>query len=249
MREKSFVVVAIPPRRDALRGATKQSDKLLKSLKARLLRYALYTMRCPEPYRFRAVQGYARNDLFVSFSANCYIVLIRKLPLPSRERGGVRGMKTESLEIPKFNHLPPCPPPIEGKEKSGVSGWIIRFFLKGKREVDFKAEEAMKIAKSLSFPRLVGSPGEEKAASLIEKKLIDAGYHPQREEFMIPLTPWTMMKGFVFFGYPNFHFGQGTFHFFLHELRHLHAVDGCFPGILPFFLDEVWGSGIPLSMA
>jgi hypothetical protein len=76
--------------------------------------------------------------------------------------------------------------------------YIIRFFSKGKREVDFKAEEAMKIAKSLSFPRLVGSPGEEKAASLIEKKLIDAGYHPQREEFMIPLTPWTMMKGFVF---------------------------------------------------
>lgn len=64
--------------------------------------------------------------------------------------------------------------------------------------MDFKAEEAMKIAQSLSFPRLVGSPNEEKAASLIEKKLTEAGYHPQREEFIIPFTPWTMMKWFVF---------------------------------------------------
>jgi len=46
MRKKSFVVIA----RRAF--ATKQSDKLLKSLKARLLRYA-------------------RNDLSVGFSANC----------------------------------------------------------------------------------------------------------------------------------------------------------------------------------
>jgi len=46
MRKRSLVVVAVPPRRDALRGTTKQSDNLLKSLEARLLRYALYTMRC-----------------------------------------------------------------------------------------------------------------------------------------------------------------------------------------------------------
>ena len=61
----------------------------------------------------------------------------------------------------------------------------------------FRAEEALEIAQSLSFPRLVGSPGEEKAASFIEKKLRESGYFPQREEFLIPLAPWTMMKGFV----------------------------------------------------
>lgn len=62
----------------------------------------------------------------------------------------------------------------------------------------FNAEEAIKIAQSLSFPRLVGSHGEERAASLIERKLIDLGYFPQREEFSIPLAPWAMMKAFVF---------------------------------------------------
>jgi hypothetical protein len=46
MRKKSFVVIA----RSAF--AAKQSDNLLKSLKARLLRYA-------------------RNDLSLGFSANC----------------------------------------------------------------------------------------------------------------------------------------------------------------------------------
>jgi len=52
MRKRSFVVIAIPPRRDALRGTAKQSDNLLKSLEARLLRYA-------------------RNDLSLGFPANC----------------------------------------------------------------------------------------------------------------------------------------------------------------------------------
>jgi hypothetical protein len=64
--------------------------------------------------------------------------------------------------------------------------------------VVFNAEEAIKIAQSLSFPRLVGSHGEERAASFIERRLIDSGYFPQREEFSIPLAPWTMMKAFVF---------------------------------------------------
>ena len=64
--------------------------------------------------------------------------------------------------------------------------------------MDFNAEEAIKIAQSLSFPRAVGSQGEEWAASIIERKLIDSGYFPQREEFSIPLAPWTMMKAFVF---------------------------------------------------
>jgi len=41
-------------------GLVFRGQIFLKSLKARLIRYALYTMRCPEPYRFRAVQGYAR---------------------------------------------------------------------------------------------------------------------------------------------------------------------------------------------
>ena len=66
-----MVVIVRSP---ALRGTTKQSDNLLKSLEARLLRYALYTKRCPEPYRFRAVQGYARHDLSVGFSATCYYI-------------------------------------------------------------------------------------------------------------------------------------------------------------------------------
>lgn len=65
--------------------------------------------------------------------------------------------------------------------------------------MDFNAGEALKIARSLSFPRAVGSAGEEVAASMIEKKLVDSGYLPQREEFSIPLTPWTIMKGFVMF--------------------------------------------------
>ena len=65
--------------------------------------------------------------------------------------------------------------------------------------MEFNAREALNIARSLSFPRAVGSAGEEAAASLIEKKLFDAGYLPQREEFFIPLTPWGTMKGFVLF--------------------------------------------------
>jgi len=65
--------------------------------------------------------------------------------------------------------------------------------------VEFNAGEALKIARSLSFPRAVGSAGEGVAASLIEKKLLDSGYLPQREEFSISLAPWTLMKGFVFF--------------------------------------------------
>ena len=64
--------------------------------------------------------------------------------------------------------------------------------------MEFNAKEALKIARSLSFPRAVGSAGEATAASLIEKKLLDSGYHTQREEFFIPLNPWTIMKGFVF---------------------------------------------------
>lgn len=64
--------------------------------------------------------------------------------------------------------------------------------------MDFNAKEALKIAKSLTFPRATGSIGEEVATSFIERKLIDSGYLPQREEFFIPLTPWMVMKGFVF---------------------------------------------------
>jgi len=51
-RKKSLVVIVRSP---ALRGTTKQSDNLLNSLKSRLLRYA-------------------RNDLSVGFSANCYYI-------------------------------------------------------------------------------------------------------------------------------------------------------------------------------
>ena len=65
--------------------------------------------------------------------------------------------------------------------------------------MEFNAGAALNIARSLSFPRAVGSAGEEAAASLIEKKLFDAGYLPQHEEFSIPLTPWGTMKGFVLF--------------------------------------------------
>jgi len=65
--------------------------------------------------------------------------------------------------------------------------------------VEFNAGEALNLARSLSFPRAVGSAGEEAAASMIEKKLSEAGYLPQREEFFIPLTPWATMKGFILF--------------------------------------------------
>lgn len=64
--------------------------------------------------------------------------------------------------------------------------------------MNFNAGEAMSIAESFSFPRAVGSRGEERAASFIESKLLESGYRPQREEFCIPLTPWAMMKGLVF---------------------------------------------------
>lgn len=65
--------------------------------------------------------------------------------------------------------------------------------------MEFNAKEALNLARSLSFPRAVGSAGEEAAASMIEKKLSEAGYLPQREEFFIPLTPWATMKGFILF--------------------------------------------------
>lgn len=65
--------------------------------------------------------------------------------------------------------------------------------------VEFNAREALNLARSLSFPRAVGSAGEEAAASMIEKKLSEAGYLPQREEFFIPLTPWGTMKGCILF--------------------------------------------------
>ena len=65
--------------------------------------------------------------------------------------------------------------------------------------MEFNASEALNIARALSFPRAVGSAGEEAAASMIEKKLSEAGYLPQREEFFISLTPWGTMKGFVLF--------------------------------------------------
>ena len=41
---------------------------------------------------------------------------IRKLPLPRRERGGVREINIESPEIPGHNHPHPHPPP-EGVKK------------------------------------------------------------------------------------------------------------------------------------
>ena len=55
-------------------------------------------------------------------------------------------------------------------------------------------QDALKMAQTLSFPRLAGSKGEEKAASYIEKKLQEFGYHPQRERFLVPLTPWGLMR-------------------------------------------------------
>jgi len=69
---------------------------------------------------------------------------------------------------------------------------------KGYLKVDFSAEEALKIARSLAFPRAVGSTGEEAAASFVEGRLRDSGYVPEREEFSVALSPWTVMKGLVF---------------------------------------------------
>ncbi len=42
------------------------------------------------------------------------------------------------------------------------------------------------MAQTLSFPRLAGSKGEEKAASYIEKKLQEFGYHPRENVFPSP---------------------------------------------------------------
>ena len=63
--------------------------------------------------------------------------------------------------------------------------------------MEFNAREALNIARSLFF-RAVGSAGEEAAASMIERRLLEAGYLPQREEFSIFLTPWGVMKRLVF---------------------------------------------------
>lgn len=63
--------------------------------------------------------------------------------------------------------------------------------------MQFSGKEAVKIAAALAFPRAVGTAGEEAAASLIEKQLSSAGYHPFREEFVIPLAPWTAMRVFL----------------------------------------------------
>jgi len=54
-----------------------------------------------------------------------YLVSIRKLPLPLRERGGVRGIKMKSIEILSHYHPPPCPSPIRGEGKTWVSGWTL----------------------------------------------------------------------------------------------------------------------------
>jgi len=45
-------------------------------------------------------------------------VSIRKLPLPLRERDGVRGMKIESINILGDYHPHPDPPPSRGRGKS-----------------------------------------------------------------------------------------------------------------------------------
>jgi hypothetical protein len=53
--------------KEVIASRTKQSDKLLKSLKARLLRYA-------------------RNDLSVAFSANCWTEQHTEFPKPAPHR-------------------------------------------------------------------------------------------------------------------------------------------------------------------
>ena len=46
-------------------------------------------------------------------------------PLPSRERGGVRGSRNEKPLYPHRYHPHPDPPPSEGEGDSWVSGWAL----------------------------------------------------------------------------------------------------------------------------
>jgi hypothetical protein len=51
-------------------------------------------------------------------------------------------------------------------------------------------ERSLFYARQFCFPRLVGTPGEKKAATIIKKNLSDLGYQVQKEEFSIFKTPW-----------------------------------------------------------
>jgi hypothetical protein len=51
-------------------------------------------------------------------------------------------------------------------------------------------ERSLFYARQFCFPRLVGTLGEKKAASIIRKTLSDLGYQVQKENFSIFKTPW-----------------------------------------------------------
>jgi len=55
-------------------------------------------------------------------------------------------------------------------------------------------------AKKLSFPRHVGSEGEQKAASFIINFMKEAGYEIKEEYFHIYFTPWSVLKIGISFG-------------------------------------------------
>ncbi len=55
--------------------------------------------------------------------------------------------------------------------------------------MQFDADRAKKIAEDLSFPRLPGTEGEEKAKEIIINLLRNIGYTPEVEEFVFSLLP------------------------------------------------------------
>jgi len=55
--------------------------------------------------------------VFINPYLGFLLVFIRKLPLPLRERVGVRGMRMAGLEILELNHPHPHPPPSRGRGK------------------------------------------------------------------------------------------------------------------------------------
>jgi hypothetical protein len=63
--------------------------------------------------------------------------------------------------------------------------------------VEFEGARALDFARLVSFPRVAGSPGESRAAHLIERQLIAAGNSPKIEEFTILLNPWSKLKWFL----------------------------------------------------
>ncbi len=54
----------------------------------------------------------------------------------------------------------------------------------------FDSESAFRQARSIAYPRLVGTVGEARAANYIKEQLEQSGYEVSEEDFSISYTPW-----------------------------------------------------------